>query len=71
MTEIWCPLSFDHEDLIAIIEHNLKPGIKLDVNNKDNSGIGKAMVDFVQWFSNNDLGRRYTVPNFSFSVANL
>ncbi|XP_064629159.1 midasin-like [Lineus longissimus] len=60
-TEIWCPQSTDYADLVEIIEHNLKSGIHL-VNQEDgSSGIGRAIMDFVQWFSNNDIGKRCTV----------
>ena len=44
--------------MISIIEHNLEPGIHLTSHNSENSGLGKAILEFVQWFANNDFGRR-------------
>ena len=58
MTEIWCPLSLDREDLVKIIEHNLATGILLVRQNSNSSGIGEAIMDFVEWFSNNDFAGR-------------
>ncbi|KAI0224026.1 Midasin [Lamellibrachia satsuma] len=60
-TEIWCPQSTDRTDLIAIIEHNLSPGVHLSNQEDGTSGIGRACMDFVHWFVNNNLGRRATV----------
>jgi hypothetical protein len=25
------------------------------------SGFGKAIIDFIEWFSNNDFGKRYEI----------
>ncbi|KAL3884189.1 hypothetical protein ACJMK2_030409, partial [Sinanodonta woodiana] len=60
-TEIWCPPADQRQDLIDIIEHNLLPGIHLCNQEDGTSGIGKAILDFVEWFSNNTLGKRCTV----------
>ena len=64
-TEIWCPQTNDRQDLINIIEHNLKPGIHLCNQEDGTSGIGRAIMDFVAWFTNNDIGKKYY---FLFSV---
>ncbi|KAK3603576.1 hypothetical protein CHS0354_028005 [Potamilus streckersoni] len=60
-TEIWCPPADHRQDLIDIIEHNLLPGIHLCNQEDGTSGIGKAILDFVEWFTNNTLGKRCTV----------
>ncbi|XP_056015325.1 midasin-like isoform X2 [Ostrea edulis] len=60
-TEIWCPQTSDRMDLIDIIEHNLSPGIYLGNQEDGTSGVGRVIMDFVEWFSNNDLGKRCTV----------
>ncbi|XP_070579649.1 LOW QUALITY PROTEIN: midasin-like [Ptychodera flava] len=60
-TEIWCPQSNDREDLVNIIEHNLAEGIQLCNQEDGTSGIGNAIMDFMEWFSNNEVGKRCTV----------
>ncbi|XP_070191391.1 midasin-like isoform X1 [Littorina saxatilis] len=60
-TEIWCPQSNGRDDLITIIEHNLRPGLHLANNQDGTSGFGAAIMDFVTWFSNNEIGKRCTV----------
>ena len=57
-TEIWCPPSNDRQDLISIIEHNLVDGIQLGNQEDGSSGVGKAIIDFVEWFANNEAGKR-------------
>ncbi|KAJ8314873.1 LOW QUALITY PROTEIN: hypothetical protein KUTeg_007023 [Tegillarca granosa] len=60
-TEIWCPQSSSRDDLIAIIEHNVKSGIHLCNQEDGSSGIGKAIMEFVDWFRNNEIGKRCVV----------
>ncbi|XP_061171072.1 midasin-like [Saccostrea echinata] len=60
-TEIWCPQTSERADLIRIIEHNLSPGIHLGNQEDGTSGVGRVIMDFVDWFTNNDLGKRCTV----------
>ncbi|KAL4232858.1 AAA ATPase midasin [Mactra antiquata] len=60
-TEIWCPAYNNRQDLIDIIEHNLHTGIHLCNQQDGTSGIGRAIMEFVEWFSNNELGKRCTV----------
>ena len=45
--------------LIDIIEHNLNSGIHLCNQEDGTSGIGHAMMHFVEWLSNNELAKRY------------
>ncbi|XP_013402851.2 midasin-like [Lingula anatina] len=60
-TEIWCPQTTERQDLVSIIEHNLKSGIHLCNQEDGTSGIGRAIMDFVEWFINNEAGKRSTV----------
>ena len=57
-TEIWCPPSNQRQDLIDIIEHNLNSGIHLSNQEDGTSGVGRAIMEFVDWFTNNELGKR-------------
>ncbi|KAL1131390.1 hypothetical protein AAG570_011007 [Ranatra chinensis] len=57
-TEIWCE-GPNYEDIIAIMEHNIRPGLSLGNQEDGTSGIGKALVHFVKWFSATDIGKRY------------
>ena len=43
---------------MSIIEHNVKPGIHLCNQQDGTTGLGHAIMDFLQWFTNNELGRR-------------
>ena len=45
-------------DLVSIIEHNLNDGIHFGNQEDGTSGIGNAIMDFVTWFSNNQVGKR-------------
>ena len=58
LTEIWCPQSRDRTDLISIIEHNLKAGIHFTNQQDGTTGIGKAVMDFVEWLTNNQFGKK-------------
>ncbi|ESP03979.1 hypothetical protein LOTGIDRAFT_109875, partial [Lottia gigantea] len=60
-TEIWCPPCIIRDDMISIIEHNLEHGIYLSNQQDNTSGIGPAIMDFIHWFSNNEIGKRCTV----------
>ena len=51
-------------DLVAIIEHNLTPGVCLCNQEDGTSGVGNAIMDFVEWFSNNEIGRRQVKLSF-------
>lgn len=58
-TEIWCPQSMDQEDLIAIIDHNIVPGLSFSSNQEKSICFGAAIMDFVTWFSNSEIGKRF------------
>ncbi|PIK42632.1 hypothetical protein BSL78_20512 [Apostichopus japonicus] len=60
-TEIWCEQSTTKGDLVDIIEHNIKPGIQLANQEDCSSGIGTAMMEFLEWFRNNEVGQKCTV----------
>ena len=60
LTEIWCPLSRNKQDMMDIIEHNLRPPLTLSHQGRE-MRIAAAMVDFIDWFASSDLGRRSTV----------
>ncbi|KAK7907514.1 hypothetical protein WMY93_016126 [Mugilogobius chulae] len=51
-TEIWCPQNNSRSDLIQIIHHNLDPGIALE------GDIADLMLDFIEWLTQQDFGRR-------------
>ncbi|KAK8720293.1 hypothetical protein OTU49_013436 [Cherax quadricarinatus] len=59
-TEIWCPkveINRVTSDVLGIIEHNIRKEIIL--NNKENaSGIGTAILEFIEYFTKTDLGKK-------------
>uniref|UniRef100_A0A674E141 Midasin n=1 Tax=Salmo trutta TaxID=8032 RepID=A0A674E141_SALTR len=57
-TEIWCPQSNSRSDLVQIIQHNLRTSLSLDDNDRD---IAELMLDFIDWLTNQDFGRRCVV----------
>ncbi|XP_061563343.1 midasin [Cololabis saira] len=52
-TEIWCPQSNSRSDLLQVIQHNLRSGLSLD-----GGDIAELMLDFVEWLTQQDFGRR-------------
>ncbi|XP_067673927.1 midasin-like [Haliotis asinina] len=60
-TEIWCPPSCQRDDLKEIIEHNIRDGLVLGNQQDGSTGFGAAILDFIQWFSNNEVGKKCTV----------
>ncbi|XP_072178223.1 midasin-like [Diadema setosum] len=60
-TEVWCTQNKDRSDLVSIIEHNLLEGVQLCNQQDGTSGIGNAVMDFIEWFTNNEAGRKCTV----------
>lgn len=58
-TEIWCEGCSQRLDMIAVIEHNLNPGLVFRNENNEPFSVGTALVDFLDWFSQTDLGNRY------------
>ncbi|XP_051581140.1 midasin isoform X2 [Myxocyprinus asiaticus] len=57
-TEIWCPQSNSRNDLIQIIQHNLRPGLSLDQNDHQGKDVAELMLDFIDWLTNQEFGRR-------------
>ncbi|XP_046580737.1 midasin-like, partial [Haliotis rubra] len=60
-TEIWCPPSCQRDDLEEIIEHNIRDGLVLGNQQDGTTGFGAAILDFIEWFSNNEIGKKCTV----------
>ncbi|XP_016427493.1 midasin-like [Sinocyclocheilus rhinocerous] len=57
-TEIWCPQSNSRNDLMQIIQHNLRPGLSLDQHDHQGKDIAELMLDFIDWLTNQEFGRR-------------
>ena len=55
MTEIWCPQSCERADLVSIMAHNLKVGLEAPFTPAQ---LAQAAMDFVVWFSNNQVAKR-------------
>nr|XP_035921041.1 midasin isoform X1 [Halichoerus grypus] len=60
-TEIWCPQSTNREDLIQIISHNLRPGMSLGRIDHKGADIAEVMLDFIDWLTHQEFGRRCVV----------
>ncbi|XP_037699423.1 midasin isoform X2 [Choloepus didactylus] len=60
-TEIWCPQSTSREDLIEIICHNLRPGLSLGRVDHKGTDIAEVMLDFIDWLTRQEFGRRCVV----------
>ncbi|XP_028395044.1 midasin-like isoform X2 [Dendronephthya gigantea] len=60
-TEIWCPANDNPDDMIAIIEHNISPGITLKPRKDGSSGFGNAMIEFIEWFKHNNFAKRCVI----------
>ena len=63
LTEIWCPISREKHEITDIVQHNLRqPWITLGNGTEERRvNTASTMVDFIEWFSNSDVGRRSTV----------
>ncbi|PSN42589.1 Midasin [Blattella germanica] len=59
-TEIWCEAISERKDLLAIIEQNLKPGLFVGNQEDGTSGVGNLLLDFLDWFTRTDVGKRLT-----------
>uniref|UniRef100_A0A8C1W377 Midasin n=1 Tax=Cyprinus carpio TaxID=7962 RepID=A0A8C1W377_CYPCA len=57
-TEIWCPQSNSRNDLMQIVQHNLRPGLSLDQHDHQGKDIAELMLDFIDWLTNQEFGRR-------------
>ncbi|XP_060024167.1 midasin [Lagenorhynchus albirostris] len=60
-TEIWCPQSTSREDLTQIISHNLRPGLSLGRTDHKGADIAEVMLDFTDWLTHQEFGRRCVV----------
>lgn len=60
-TEIWCETCTNRDDLIAIIEQNVQSGISFGNQEDGSSGVGKFIMNFIEWFINTEIGKRFTV----------
>jgi hypothetical protein len=40
------------------VEHNLNPILLLGNQEDGSSGVGSRLLDFIQWFSSTDVGKR-------------
>ncbi|KAJ8918423.1 hypothetical protein NQ315_008120 [Exocentrus adspersus] len=60
-TEIWCESCTDRQDLVAIIEKNIKSGLSFGNQQDGSTGIGNNIMDFVQWFQKTEVGKRFVV----------
>lgn len=58
-TEIWCEPCKDKADLIDIIECNVKMGMSFGNQQDGSSGVGNSIMEFVEWFQNTELGKRF------------
>ncbi|MEE6475824.1 hypothetical protein FKM82_010868 [Ascaphus truei] len=57
-TEIWCPQSNTRNDLVDIIKHNLHTGLSLGASDCHGADIADLMMDFIEWLTNQEFGRR-------------
>nr|XP_033792626.1 midasin isoform X2 [Geotrypetes seraphini] len=57
-TEIWCPQTSCRDELIEIIQHNLRPGLSFDTTDHKGEDIAELMMDFIEWLFNQDFGCR-------------
>ncbi|XP_070306217.1 midasin isoform X2 [Odocoileus virginianus] len=60
-TEIWCPQSTQREDLVQIISRNLRPGLSLGRTDRKGADIAEVMLDFIDWLTHQEFGRRCVV----------
>lgn len=58
LTEIWCESCTNRDDLVEIIEHNIKEGLSFGNQEDGTSGVGKAILNFVEWFESQNVGKR-------------
>uniref|UniRef100_A0AAR2K8H5 Midasin n=1 Tax=Pygocentrus nattereri TaxID=42514 RepID=A0AAR2K8H5_PYGNA len=57
-TEIWCPQTNSRSDMMKIVQHNLRSGLFLDRHDHQGKDIAELMLDFIDWLTNQDFGRR-------------
>ncbi|RZF47806.1 hypothetical protein LSTR_LSTR006070 [Laodelphax striatellus] len=66
LTEIWCDTVSSSDDTVSIIEHNIRNGLALSNQQDASSGIGRSIVEFIDWFKSTEIGKR-----FSFSIRDI
>nr|XP_023017788.1 midasin [Leptinotarsa decemlineata] len=60
-TEIWCESCRIRVDLVAIVEQNVRSGISMGNQQDGSSGVGNAIMDFIEWFEKTEVGKRLTI----------
>ncbi|XP_044531325.1 midasin [Gracilinanus agilis] len=60
-TEIWCPQNKSRKDLIQIVKRNVHPGLSLGKINCQGTDIAELMMDFIDWLTSQEFGRRCVV----------
>ncbi|XP_073934254.1 midasin isoform X1 [Castor canadensis] len=60
-TEIWCPQCTKREDLIKIINRNLRPGLSLGRIDRKGADIAEVIMDFIDWLTHQEFGRKCVV----------
>ncbi|KAM5256760.1 midasin [Ctenodactylus gundi] len=60
-TEIWCPQSTRRGDLSQIITCNLRRGLSLGWTDHKGADIAKVMLDFIDWLTHQEFGRKCVV----------
>lgn len=58
-TEIWCDHISTRDDLLAVLEQSVVPGVILGTSNDGTSGVGNNILDFVYWFKTTKVGERF------------
>ncbi|XP_007484380.2 midasin isoform X1 [Monodelphis domestica] len=60
-TEIWCPQNKSRNDLIQIVKRSVHPGLSLGKINCQGTDIAELMMDFIDWLTSQEFGRRCIV----------
>ncbi|KFM76669.1 Midasin, partial [Stegodyphus mimosarum] len=61
-TEIWCPSNLQlTQDIIDIVEHNIKKDIYHPYATENDSGFGVAVAEFLSFYTKTDIGRWTTI----------
>lgn len=58
-TEIWCDSCKNRQDLVSIIERNIKIGLSFGNQQDGSTGIGNCIMDFVEWLETTEVGKRF------------
>ncbi|CAG9859623.1 unnamed protein product [Phyllotreta striolata] len=60
-TEIWCESRKNRQDLVEIVERNVTIGVSMGNQQDGSTGVGVSIVDFLEWFENTTIGKRFTI----------